>query len=413
MEGTLAVAQTDTGFHRIPLSLNEYLDMVTNRNRGYAAQQYNINIAEAGIETAKIFPDPQLSLDGFDNQHRKLKLAYGANAGLGTTLELGGKRRARIGLARSNTTQSRAEVADFYRNLRADATLAWFNALQQYHLLQVQRQSCDIMKQLADGDSIRFSKGVITENDALQSRLEADHLQNDMYQNLADWKAALVQLNIHTGRSPADALIMPAGDFDALERHFNTAVLISDALEHRSDVVAAVAAKDAADKSLVLAKANRKIDIGVNVGGGYNAEATSEIAPTPQYYATTAGISIPLKFSNRYKGELHAAKYSIKQAAAVYDQLRVEVQAAVNQSWVNYHAARLQVQQFEKGLLQTARKVLDGKIYAYRRGESPLLEVLNAQRTNNDLQQEYYKSLYNYAAALVELERAAGIWDLK
>jgi cobalt-zinc-cadmium efflux system outer membrane protein len=41
-----------------------------------------------------------------------------------------------------------------------------------------------------------------------------------------------------------------------------------------------------------------------------------------------------------------------------------------------------------------------------------LLEVLNAQRTYNEVQQRYYQTLYSYAAALVELEKAAGIWDI-
>jgi len=41
-----------------------------------------------------------------------------------------------------------------------------------------------------------------------------------------------------------------------------------------------------------------------------------------------------------------------------------------------------------------------------------LPEVLNAQRTYNDLQTSYYETLYNCYAALVDPERAAGIWDI-
>ncbi|MFQ3574819.1 MAG: TolC family protein, partial [Cytophagales bacterium] len=60
-----------------------------------------------------------------------------------------------------------------------------------------------------------------------------------------------------------------------------------------------------------------------------------------------------------------------------------------------------------------AKLVLDGKIYSYQRGETSLLEVLNAQRTFIGVQQAYYQTLFAYAAALVELERVVGIWDLE
>jgi cobalt-zinc-cadmium efflux system outer membrane protein len=39
--------------------------------------------------------------------------------------------------------------------------------------------------------------------------------------------------------------------------------------------------------------------------------------------------------------------------------------------------------------------------------------VLNAQRTFNEVQVNYSETLYSCAAALVELERACGIWDVE
>lgn len=53
-----------------------------------------------------------------------------------------------------------------------------------------------------------------------------------------------------------------------------------------------------------------------------------------------------------------------------------------------------------------------GKIYSYDRGETSLLEVLNAQRTYDEVRILYIETLYNYAASLVELETSAGIWDI-
>jgi len=136
------------------------------------------------------------------------------------------------------------------------------------------------------------------------------------------------------------------------------------------------------------------------------------IAPTPSTATVNAGISIPLKFSNRRSGDLRGAQYGALQAEQEYKQTELEIQTEVKQRYQHYMATQKQVRQYEKGLLIEAKAILDGKIYSYQRGETSLLEVLDAQRTHNETQQGYYQTLYNYASSLVELERAAGIWDI-
>ena len=71
------------------------------------------------------------------------------------------------------------------------------------------------------------------------------------------------------------------------------------------------------------------------------------------------------------------------------------------------------MENYNHGLLDQAKIVLNGKVYSYSRGETSLLEVLSAQRTYNDLQTSYYETLYNCNAALVELERAIGTCNIE
>jgi cobalt-zinc-cadmium efflux system outer membrane protein len=188
--------------------------------------------------------------------------------------------------------------------------------------------------------------------------------------------------------------------------------LITTALNNRADLLAALQNKKISQNLFKLAKANRVIDLGLATGITYASYVRNVIAPTPAFTSVNAGLNIPLKFSNNRPGELQAAYYAELQSDAQYRQIELEIQNEVTQAYFNYVALKKQVQQFNYGLLQDAKAVLDGKIYSYQRGETTLLEVLNAQRTYNEIQQTYYQTLYNYAAALVNLERAAGIWDI-
>ncbi|WEK21054.1 MAG: TolC family protein [Candidatus Pedobacter colombiensis] len=407
------LAQVDTLALNKKISVLHYLQLVGKENLGYAAEQYNVNIAEAGIESAKVFPDPQFSISGFDNQESKLHLGQGLDLGLGATLELGGKRRARINLAKSQTDLSKALLLNYFWNLRAEAATSYYEAIHQYFLLQVQRYSYSTMKQLADADAVRFKLGEITETDARQSKLEADQLLNGVYQSEANWKSALVKLSGYTGRKHPDSLMVPNGNFDDLDREFNWQSLVDNAQNSRADAVAALNNKAVAVRNLALVKANRTIDLGVTAGMTFNGVSTNEEAPTPYHRTATVGLSVPLKLSNHYKGDLKAAGFTIKQADVQYEQVLQQIQIEVTQAYFNYTATGKQVKQYRKGLLTEAKKILDAKIYSYKRGETSLLEVLNAQRTYNELQESYYESQSNYASALVELERASGIWDIK
>ena len=405
-------AQTDTSFNKKRIVYQNYLALVGKNNLNYVAQKFNVNIAEAGIETAKIFPDPQLEVGGFDNGQRRMSMGYGFNSGLSWTLELGGKRKARIDLAKSEAELSKLLLLDYFRNLRADATLNYLTALQNKLLLDVKISSYQSMNQLAKSDSIRFKLGSITEIDARQSKLEAGTMLNDVFSGEAQWKSTLVSLFLFLGAKQTDTLIYPEGDFSKFDRDFNLLQLITTAQNNRADLLAALQNKVVAQNLLKLAKANRVIDLGLATGATYASSDVNIIAPTPSFTQFNGGISLPLKFSNNHPGELKAAYYYSLQTEIQYKQIELQIQAEITQAYFGYLASKKQVQQFNTGLLTEAKAVLDGKKYSYQRGETSLLEVLNAQRTYNDVQQNYYQTLYNNSATLIELERAAGIWDI-
>ena len=409
---TADAQEIDTLFTKRKIDYPTYIGLVGKNNLEYSAEKFNVNIAEAEILTARIFPDPELSFGAFDNGQRRLNMGYGFGSELSWTLELGGKRKARIDLAKNEAQLTGHLIEDYFRNLRADATLAYLMTIQNRHLLAVQFNSYQQMKKLAEADSIRFRLGSITQVDARQSKLEAGTMLNEVYAAQAELKTSLANLSLLLGQSQKDALLYPVEEFTGFDRNFVLLDLILMAQNNRSDLKAAIQNKNVSQSLVKLAKANRAIDLGLSLGMNYNSYVRNAIAPTPSFTTVNAGISIPLKFSNNRPGELRAAQYTRMQSEQLYKQTELTIQTEVTQAFYNYEAGQKQVSQFNTGLLVEAKAILDGKIYSYQRGETSLLEVLDAQRTYNGVQQNYYQTLYNHAAALVELERAAGIWDI-
>lgn len=389
-----------------------YLQQVGQNNLEYIAEKYTLDIAEAAILVSKIFPDPELALAGANNTQR-LGLGYDFGAQLNWTLELGGKRKARVRVAKSEAEITKLLLDDFFRNLRADATLAYIDAIHQKNILDVHADSYQTMKKLAASDSIRLKLGTIMEIDMRQSKLEAGMLRNEVYQSEGSWKAALTNLSIQIGGFQKDTLYYPNGNFTKFERDFNLSWLIDHALEHRADLQAALKNKNLSLHILELAKANRSIDIGLSVGVGGTTVQHNIVAPTPSFVGVGGGISIPLKFSNNLKGELKQAQFGVEQAEVLYKQATLQIETEVSQAYHNYIAMKKQVQQFNLGLLEEAKKVFEGKVYSYQRGSTSLLEVLNAKRTYNEVHQAYHTAYHDLGAALIELERTVGIWDIE
>lgn len=330
----LAYSQSDTAFQKKPISYQDYIELVGKNNVGYAAEKFNVKISEAGIESAKVFPDPELSTGWFDNGQRRMNMGYGYNAAIGWTIELGGKRKARINLAKSETELTKYLLQDYFRNLRADATIQYFDAIQKEHLVKVLLNSYQAMDKLAKSDSIRAKLGAIPNVDAKQSKLEAGTMLNDLYQTIADWKTSLVNLNLLMGAEQSDTLTTAVDHFTTFDRNFILADLILNAQNTRADLMAALQNKDVSQKILQLAKANRVIDLGLTGGITYSSYVRNTIAPTPSTTQTVIGISIPLKFSNNRSGELKTAYYTTLQSEAQYKQTELQVQAEIGRAHV-------------------------------------------------------------------------------
>lgn len=402
-------AQVDT---TKAISYGSFLEIVSKNNIAFAAEKYNVSISEAQIQTAGILPDPELSFEGVDNGERSMQMGYEVGASLGWTLELGGKRKARIQLAKSEHELSKSLLADYFRNLRAAATLQFLTTLRNKMLYQSQLEAYENMQKIARADSLRYAYGEISQVSARQSKLEAKTIFNEVLQIESDWQNSRIEFMLFLNQEMESKLLNPEGDFNRFDRNFSLKDLIVTAQNQRSDLLAALQNKEVATRMVNLEKANRKIDLGLNFGVHHATYAHNEEAPTPAHTPVSIGVSLPLKFSNRRNADLKVARFSFQQSELLYTQIEQQIAAEIRQAFHAYNAMKKQVAQFQDGMLEEAKAILDGKTYSYIRGETSLLEVLDAQRTFNEVQQSYYETLFNYAAALVELEKAAGIWDI-
>jgi outer membrane protein, heavy metal efflux system len=398
-------------FQRQEISFKTFLQEVERSNLDYAAQRYSVSIAEAQLTAARVYPNPTLQ-SGYSTDVSREKQATAYAGGISQTVLLGGKIRARTEVAKSNLLVNAALLEDFFRNLRAAATNAYVDGLSGQLSLERKKRSLETLERLVASNQERLRAGDIGEVDLLQSRVAALQARSDFLAAESTFEQSLIGLTDLLGNRDQRVLFNPRGTLQVHPLTLALEELIATALVKRGDVLAAERGREGARAQYNLTRANRVPDVDVGVGVIHSTRITNTIDPAPPWNSLALTLSVPIPLSNINKGDLMAAKSGEAQADKAAEAIELKAVTEVRQAYTRYNLARVAVSQYSGELLQDADTVLEAKLYSYRRGSASLLEVLDAQRANNDTYLAYFAALSEQAKSLVAVEQAAGIWDV-
>lgn len=389
------------------LNYKSYIDSIRRNNADYVAEKLNVAISQAELSAARTTDDPSVSLEYGNNSDWSIAMGQSASVEISKSLPLG-KLAARAGVARQQLKVSQDAFDDYWRNLKADATIDYYNALLAKELLIIDSQAFQNISALASGDSLRFVKGEISEIDMLQSRLEQYRSQQELNSRQTDFINALVVLDERCGK-PAWGTRSIEGRLEVPTRMFSLQQLLDQALTGRSDLRVAEGSVQLALQQNRLDLRERRSDVELALGASYNTAVLNEEAPAPQFVGYSIGLTIPLPVSSVNSGVRQAGTLRHQQAQMQHQSVRNSIQGEVTRAYNDYQQSLQKVKAYNEVLMVNARQVLEGKLYAYQRGDTSLLEVLTAQHTYIEILQEYATCLYDSMVALTELERSVGL----
>lgn len=368
------------------LRYGDFIKKLAEHNLDYAAQKYNVPIAQAAVQAAKALPDPALSFAAYDNQERRLRLGYGFEAELSWDIELGGKRAARKNLAAAHLALTELELAAYFRQLRAEATLVYLQALQN----RMQHQT--LLLSLSFLGELQGATGEVIENEQVNASITA--VETLLSENRSEWKDLFIALNDYINDGEPDALFIPAGTLEEYAENYAAANL----LNHETDTSMAQQKLIVAARRSALAKAERVMDLGVMVGVGNNSFAQNIIGPNPSHTAVKAGISVPIKFSNRFEADTAVAALEKKQAQLEYLAAQRKQQRALSILYREVQATQQQWKEAEKQRVET-RKILENAQRDYTSGKKDLKHLLDAEAAYRKSEMDYTATLYEFTAS--------------
>ena len=393
------------------LNYKLFIDSVMSNNQAYCAEKLNVPISEALYKASKAIPNPSLSATYGNNSDWSKQMGQSVEVELSQPITFG-VISARKQVAKNEAKIASANLDDYLLNLKAEATVSFVEALLARDFSQIAYQTYGNMQRLASGDSLRFVKGDISEYDMLQTRIEARMAQQEYLTAVAAYHNGLVVLDLYTG-NPGRGTKAVEGQLVNPEKDYTVIELTDIALKNRPDLMSAKQSVSLAESQARLVKRERLPEIEVSLGMSVNSEVRNEIAPAPKFVGYTAGVSLPLPFSNINKGSVKASQLSVQQSQLQAEALRNQMVSEIMQALNNYHMAQRNAKTYTEELIQDAEKILKGRIYAYQRGETSLIEVLAAQETYNEVRKNYAEALCQCMTAWIELQKVTGVLEVE
>nr|WP_240988454.1 TolC family protein [Cupriavidus taiwanensis] len=185
-----------------------------------------------------------------------------------------------------------------------------------------------------------------------------------------------------------------------------------DTLQRRPDVTAAEARLAAAGASRDLARAGRVPDVTIGAQAEHYPTSPSNSYGSGNSFGVFLSIPLPVRHSNGGQ----ARRAEVDYYAALDDRNRVMLEAGneIDRLRSQLETARQSLRQMREEVLPAAESVAGNAEFAYGKGASGVLDLLDARRalrqTRLDavaVQDEYAKALSAYRAALQTSTTAA------
>jgi cobalt-zinc-cadmium efflux system outer membrane protein len=394
-----------------PLTLAESVQIAIRNHPSLTAAAHDVEAAAAGVRSARALTNPSFivapALTSVSGSSDELLFQQ--------PLEVNGTRIARGAVAEAELRTTRARAAVSLRDVVFAAKSAYFELARARERAAVARDALAIVREFDRIARRQVEEGARPGIDLAQTGLEVARAMREV--TLADGRmtTATATLNTAIGRDPSTpvgaltplsgATVSPlAGTAGADD---DEAALQRRALASRAEIEAEESMRERFLQEARLARAEGVPDLAPQFRIG---SFTRGLPPADSGDGAGIGVTItlPLFDYGSRRERVHQAETSAAAQEARIAAVRNDVRGDVIQSLARRRAAETIVRAYEGGVLDQARRLLEGSRIGFREGRTSVVALFEAQRSFRAIQTEYVDALVDAAVAHAELERAVG-----
>lgn len=415
----------------LPESSSRYLDQVggmtadaavtlaLENNGELQALRKEVEAARALVKQAGLRANPRLNassakqIAGMDNSQM---------AEVMLPLELGGRRAARIAVARAELETREFALANQERLLASEVRVKFGEALAAIKKLEVTEKGLAAAKQGYDLVAARVTDGKTAPLEQNIFLVEVNRLQSIRESSEGKVEVAMFELRNMIGMKPENPLRL-RGDFvNLIEPLPSLAESTDRALRARPDLQGARATERLALARIEMARSEGRIDAGVKTGyqrmrssfplSGFDDRGIPRpIQDTFRFF--TFGVEITLPVRNRNQGAIEAASFDHEAAQRRSQFGELTIRREVSSGLARYNRAARSLAIFHNGVRDQANANLQVIRQTYELGSRSLLDYIAELRRFLDVENELIDAALETYSARIELLRATNAPELK
>ena len=395
MAGGYACSQTPAPRQ---LSLDQALQMARRNDPLVKSARYQVQGTSALLKGSSLPQNPTLSL-----AH-----GVGQNTGgldedvlLSQVIPLGDKTRQLIHAARAANGAAVADLGSTLTNLDFEVYHAYYQALEADADMTLSSQALDTSKEFSKAATLQYQAGDVAQSNVLRSQIEVTRAEQALTAAQTNRANKYLALRNILGL-PANEPLQLTDKLAFSPVSIKLDQLITTALSNRQEIQSAYEMEKRQEALLHEAKAQSQPDLfwearHSNIDPGLSSGDSFRV-----------GLLIPIFDFGTIKQDARAKEADVKAQREVLKETQRSVELEVETAYSNLLQAQKDVQSFENGRLDQARKLLDMAQTGYESGANSYLELLDAQQVYRSEEMNYTHALATYCVTKVALQKAVG-----
>lgn len=381
-------------------SLPQLLELARASHPALAASRAQVQAAQAGMTTARAWPNPEVEAMAGRQRARMPGAAEGRTNSVSITqkLDLPWQRAARMQAADAAFEGSQALARSSARDLEAQLKLRFYDVLRREAEQRTAREDVTLVEQIRRRVAVRVETGEAPRYELIRGDAELLNAQRTDQAAALRVQQALAELRRAVGAELPAAFDVDAGpDAESVAVHNlpPLADLVGNVLATHPDLEADRAAVREAEARLAHERSQRWPSLALR----------GSVDRQPDLQDSRVGLVVSIPLFDRREGPVGEAVAALERARAVLRDRELQMRQAVESAYRQYEIAQSQVSALESGVVKQAESALRVAEAAYRHGERGILDYLDAQRVFRQARNDLITARADLRTAAVELDR--------
>ncbi len=375
------------------------------RNYYLLAASMNVEAHKAQELQLRLYPNPVATADlnMFDPENKRL-FHVGATGQKAFQLEqliiLGGKRRAEIEMARTNTAIAALEFQNLVRELKYRLHASLFAVGQHKLLLDVYNSQLRLLDSLLANNQVQVDKGNIPVRDLVRLKGAYLKLNNDRAEILKSYYEAQTELHtILVSEVPVD-LSFSEEDISRYIRSVPLAELNAIALENRPDLLIEEKNKELAEQYHAYQKKLAIPDLNLFVSYDQASGAFRN--------QVNAGVSMALPFWNRNQGNIRSAQFRLRESGHRLEGMKNALFSEIRNNHTFHHQTIGEYEKATRMYDANFEVTLKGMTDNFRKRNVSIVEFIDFFEAYNEVLTELVRIKIQLVTTGEELNRLTG-----